>query len=145
MRGLSRLVAALALAGASFVGVHANAATPNRLGASFADVRAAYPEGHVVRLPGGQRAIELEGVDYRGLQWKRVDFEFDASDRLAALAMKTRAARYEQILALAEADPSPSQVEMTADSPIQADMQIRVCEGDDGEVTLRFEPISAPV
>ena len=112
------------------------------LGANFSTVRQAYADAQLVRI-GDARALELREVDYAGFHWKTVDFVFNSAGRLDHLTMSTDAASYEEVLKAAsvarmQEPPSVS----TAAAPGGPDLQVRVCEGRSGGVTVTYEAVS---
>lgn len=121
------------------------AAGAETLGAGFAHIRANYPQAAPVQVDG-HKALELRGEAYGGVNWDRVDFVFDAAGRLDHLSMSTASASYETVQRLAVLQLNPpgaahSGVE-AADDVGDSDMEIRICESDDGQVTMTFEPAS---
>lgn len=113
------------------------------LGAQFAQLRYAYPQADSVQVEG-HRALELRQEDYGGVHWDRVDFVFNAAGRLDHLSMSTASASYETVQRLAMLQLSPpsaaSSPAAASDEDLSDDMQIRICESDDGQVTMTFEP-----
>ena len=73
-----------------------------------------------------------------------MDFVFDASGHLSRLQMTSRAATYDTILRVASAQLQASGPirSMAAAERAGREMQIRVCEGDGGEVTLTYEALT---
>ena len=120
-------------------------ASAQSLGASLRAVKHAYPQAAAVRV-GARDALELSNIDYAGLRWSKIDFVFDATGHLSRLTMATSGASYGAVLKLAELQlnfPLPSTGGATrANEPASDDVQSRVCEGDDGQVEMTFEPVS---
>ena len=141
MTGLKQCLCLTALVFA----VGATSASAQSLGASLGAVKHAYPQAAAVRMDA-RDALELSNVDYAGLRWSKVDFVFDATGHLSRLTMATTGASYSAVLKLAEVqlNSAPPSVKglATADEDVSTDLQIRVCEGDDGEVVMTFEPVS---
>ena len=120
-------------------------ASAQSLGASLAAVKHAYPDATTVRV-GGRSALELIDIDYAGVRWSKVDFVFDATGHLAHLSMDTIAADYANVLKLATLQMNPPTIDNSgvtkAVEEASDDMQVRVCEGDNGQVEMTFEPVS---
>ena len=122
----------------------ASTASAQALGASVAAVKRAYPAAASVRI-GRARALELADVDYAGVHWSKVDFVFDATGRLDRMVMNSSAIAYEAALKLAQLQmdaPGPASGLETASEDASPDMEIRVCEGDSGAVTMTFEHVT---
>ena len=140
MSALKRMLCLGALVTA--VGTSASAQS---LGASRAMVKHAYPDAVTARV-GGQSALELTDIDYAGLRWSKVDFVFDATGHLARLSMDTTAAGYGDVLKLATLQMNPPAAARNgvtqAAEDASDDMQVRVCEGDNGQIEMTFEPVS---
>ena len=130
---------------ATLVTAIGTSASAQSLGASLAVVKHAYPDAVAVRV-GGDAALEMTDVDYAGLRWSKVDFVFDATGHLSHLSMDTTAAGYADVLKLATLQMNPPTT--GANGVTQAaedasdDMQVRVCEGDNGQIEMTFEPVS---
>ena len=134
---------AITMAVASLAGTRQAAAAPH-LGSTYKSVKADYAQAAVTGTANHGKVLELREVDYAGIRWDRVDFQFDAQDRLATLSLHTGTARYETVLAMAQMQSQqPDGVASTTDS-VGDDMQVRVCEGDDGAVTMTYEPAASP-
>ena len=120
-------------------------ASAQSLGASLAAVKHAYPDATAVRV-GGHSVLELTNIDYVGLRWSKVDFVFDATGHLAHLSMDTTAAGYADVLKLATLQMNPPMAARNgvtqAAEDASDDMQVRVCEGDNGHIEMTFEPVS---
>ena len=123
----------------------ATSASAQTLGASLSAVKHVYPQAAAVHV-GARDALELSNIDYAGLRWSKVDFVFDATGHLSRLTMATAGASYDAVLKLAEVQLNPASPSVEAlsraDEGASTDLQIRVCESDDGQVEMTFEPVS---
>ena len=143
MRLLERVACCAAIA----VGLagSADSAGAEALGARFEQVRDTYPGAAYVKMEG-RAALELKDEDYGGVHWDRIDFIFDAAGRLDHLSMSTASSSYEAVRRLAELQltpPASTQVaRMASREEVTDEMEIRICESDDGQVTMTYEPTS---
>jgi len=117
-------------------------ATPLQLGAPYSVVRTAFADGHE-RSGVRRRVLEVAAPRFAGLTWRKADFAFDPTDHLASVTLSTTEASFADIealmtLALAQADAAPPGEEGLAQDR-EGDVQIRICEADDGAVTVTFE------
>lgn len=119
----------------------ANLASAQQLGASYQDVRAHYASARPAMLTTGERVLEIVETDYAGVRWARIDFIFGSGGRLSQLTMSTRKADYQAVLALAQRQNTTPSLNQAAEDRT-GDLQIRVCESGDGEVSLTYESLS---
>ena len=142
---MTKLLAIALVAGASLVISSVACAEPTHLGTRMKEVQAQYADASRIKLPSGMTALELRNIDYGGVRWAKVDFVFNGYGRLASLEMQTKQIGFGQALDMANRQQSSANGLHDADSLGSAadDMQIRVCENDDGEITFAFEPTTS--
>ena len=142
---MTRLSAIALAACASLMATSVASANPAHLGASLKDVQAQYSDSSRIKLSTGETALELRDVDYGGVHWAKIDFVFNGSGRLASLQMHSNQIGFDEALDLANRQQSTREGVHDADSlgSGSADMQIRVCEGDGGEITFAYEPTTS--
>ena len=132
---LRLLGVAAALLIASGGGAHAQT-----LGDRFEGVLRSHVDAQAVEVEGA-RALQLRSVDYAGFRWKTVDFVFDASGRLARLTMSTDAG-YDTVLSYAKTRAADADGLVAAATQGGPELQMRVCEGRDGTVSVTYEAAS---
>jgi hypothetical protein len=142
MRQFLRSIAFIIL-GVSFMlpAGHASAA-PLRLGVPYGVVRAAFANAQEVS-GAGRRILEVREPHFAGVVWRKADFAFDATNHLASVTLLTTGDSFDHIKklmadALAQADAAPPGQEGLAQD-LEGDVQIRICEGGDGAITVTFE------
>jgi len=118
------------------------AAAPLKLGAPFGVVRAAFANAKEIHS-ASQRVLEVITPHFAGVVWRKADFAFDGTDHLKFVTLSTTGYSFAQIenlmaAALAQVDAAPPGQEGLAQD-VQGDVQIRICEGDKGEITVTFE------
>jgi hypothetical protein len=117
-------------------------AAPLQLGAPYGVVRAAFANAKEVHGPH-RRVLEVRAPLFEGVVWQKADFAFDATNHLASVTLSTTGdsfAHIEKLMAdaLAKADAAPPGQEGLAQD-VEGDVQIRICEGGDGAITVTFE------
>jgi len=117
-------------------------AAPLKMGAPFGVVRAAFANAKEIR-GAGRRVLEVRTPHFAGVVWRKADFAFDGTDHLKSVTLSTTGYSFAQIEnlmadALAKVDAAPPGQEGLAQDA-QGDVQIRICEGDKGEITVTFE------
>ena len=139
-------LSAIALAAcASLMTTNVASANSTHLGMGLKDVQAQYADSSRIKLANGETALELREVDYGGVRWARVDFVFNGYGRLESLEMHTKQMSFDQALDMANRQQSTPDGVHDADAIGSArdNMEIRVCEGDDGEITFAYEPTTS--
>lgn len=119
-------------------------ASAQQIGTAYDAIRSRYAEARLVRLDGGRRALELVDIDHGGVRWSKIDFIFGPGDRLTNLTLSTRRASYSDVLKLAQQTIAETGTRRNAAlESAGEDMQLRVCDSGDGEITLTYEALSS--
>ncbi len=111
------------------------------IGQSFAELTAAYPSAK----PSGSAAaqtLELGKLDYSGVTWSKVALAFDQARRLDHVTFTIHNVDYDALKARLDAalDANPTLgngIQVANASPY--DMEMRICQLDDGEIDVTFE------
>ena len=111
------------------------------IGQSFAELAAAYPRA---KSSGTVQAatLELGSVSYSGVSWSKVVLAFDVSRHLDHVTFTVSDINYSELKARLDAtlDANPTLsdgVQIAAASAY--DVEMRICQLDDGEVDVTFE------
>ena len=119
-------------------------AAAQQLGATYRTVQARYVDAKPISLSEHARELELSEIDYAGVRWSKVDFIFGPSARLERMVLRTHTASFEQVLGLAQRQPERRGGKVAVLDEVAPTMQMRVCEGVDGEISLTYEPLASP-
>lgn len=124
-----------------FLAPHLANAEPLQLGASYSLVQASFTAtATAVGEAGGPRMLEVNDAQFAGMKWGKVDFTFDRSARLSSVSLTTTQVSFAQVqeLMAAQLEASTSGMQDISQDP-EGDVQIRICEKDNSEVTVTFE------
>ncbi len=111
------------------------------IGQSFAELTVAYPSAK----PSGSAAaqtLELGKLDYSGVTWSKVAFTFNQARRLDHVTFTIHDVDYDALKArldaALDANPTPGNgIRVANASPY--DLEMRICQLDDGEIEVTFE------
>jgi hypothetical protein len=121
---------------------HLASAAPLQLGAPYGVVRAAFAKVDEV-YRARQRVLEVRAPHFGGVVWEKADFTFNSTNHLASVTLSTTHDSFAHIKtlmadALAKVDAAPPGQEGLAQDA-EGDVQIRICEGADGAITVTFQ------
>lgn len=120
-------------------------ASPLGFGASLSVVQREYAGAQLIKTSPLRRTLRLKNLDYAGLRWENADFTFDSLQRLSEVTLRTKSISYDALLAMASRVPTASGYRMSHNlEPADTGVELRVCEQDDGYVTLTYEPRRIP-
>ncbi len=111
------------------------------IGQSFAELTAAYPSAKPSGSAGA-RTLELGKLDYSGVTWSKVALAFDQARRLDHVTFTIHDVDYDalkaRLNAALDANPTPGNgIRVANGSPY--DLEMRICQLDDGEIDVTFE------
>jgi len=112
------------------------------LGAPYGVVRAAFTDAHE-SVDGRGRVLEVPAPRFAGVVWRKADFAFDPTNHLTSVTLSMTQASFVEIEnlmanALAAADAAPQGEEGLAQDR-EGDVGIRICQAEDGAITVTFE------